>query len=62
MEYIIGAYPKQQLELIIGGTVKYHIVGKHVTVSYMCDHMMIKYLRFERTCSAYLVDVCVLLV
>lgn len=62
MKYIIGAYPKQHFELITGKTVKYHIVGKHVTVSYMCDHMMIKCLRFERTCSAYLVDVCVFLV
>lgn len=42
MEYIIGAHPKHQLELITGNTVKCHIVGKHVTVLYMCDHMMIK--------------------
>lgn len=63
MEYIIDAYPKQQLEIITDNTVKYHIVGKHVTVSYMYDHMMIRFFRFERgTCSAYLVDVCVLLV
>lgn len=46
MEYNLDAYPKQQLELITGNTVKYHIVGKHVTVSYMCDHMTIKCLKF----------------
>lgn len=55
MEYIIGAYSKQQLKQIIGNIVKYHIVGKYVTGSSMFDHMMIKFLRFERTCSAYLI-------
>lgn len=55
MEYIIGAYSKQQLKQIIGNIVKYHIYGKHVTGSSMFDHMMIKCLRFERTSSAYLI-------
>lgn len=55
MENIICAYSKRQLEQIIGNTVKYHIVGKHVTVSSMFDHMMCNCLRFEKTCSAYLV-------
>lgn len=61
MEYIIGPYSKQQLKQIIGNIVKYHIVGKHVTVSSIFDHMMIKCLRFESTCSAYLIiSVCYL--